>query len=72
MSDIERQRRRLTILEDAEKEFLRAITVYHTMQYDIEDADLYRDTVRLELRLKKRIAGVSATIMGMQMKEEIA
>ena len=72
MSDIERQRRRLTILEDAEREFLRAITVYHTMQYDIEDADLYRDTVRLELRLKKRIAGVSATIMGMQMKEEIA
>ena len=72
MSNIEWQTRRLRTLEEAEKAFIQAITVYHSMQFDAEDSDLYRDTVKLELRLKKRIAGVSATIMGMKLKGEIA
>ena len=72
MNNLERQMRRLRTLEEAEKAFIQAITAYHTFQFDVEDADLYRDTVRLELRLKKRIAAVCSTIMGMKLKEEIA
>lgn len=70
MTELERQRQRLKTLEDAEKAFIHALSVYRLEVCDKDDYDIQRDTVRLELRLKKRIAEVGALIMGMIMNEE--
>ena len=73
--EIARQGRRLQTLEDSERALINAITVFRTRECDYEDSDLYKATVQLELRLKKRIAEVSSRLMYMKqeaIKEEIA
>ncbi len=73
--EIARQGRRLDTLEAAEQSLIKSITAFRIRECDYEDSDLYKATVQLELRLKKRIAEVSSRLMYMKqeaIKEEIA
>ena len=74
--EVKRQRRRLETLEAVEQSLIKSISEFNSRECNVEDNDLFKGTVQLELRLKKRIAEVSARLMYMiqqeEFKEEIA